>query len=34
MYISHRTVNSHLYEIFPKLGVTNRTQLRAAPESS
>jgi DNA-binding CsgD family transcriptional regulator len=30
IYVSHRTVGSHLYKIFPKLGVANRTQLRAA----
>lgn len=27
LYVSHRTVGSHLYRIFPKLGVTSRTQL-------
>lgn len=27
MYLSHRTVGSHLYRIFPKLGVTSRAQL-------
>ncbi|BCJ47055.1 LuxR family transcriptional regulator [Actinoplanes ianthinogenes] len=30
LFMSHRTVSSHLYRIFPKLGVTNRAQLRAA----
>ena len=30
LYLSHRTVGSHLYRLFPKLGVTSRTQLRAA----
>ena len=29
LYISHRTVGSHLYQLFPKLGVTSRTELRA-----
>lgn len=27
LFLSHRTVGSHLYRIFPKLGVTNRAQL-------
>ncbi|WP_300614221.1 LuxR family transcriptional regulator, partial [Trebonia sp.] len=27
LYLSHRTVGSHLYRIFPKLGITSRTQL-------
>ena len=30
LYLSHRTVGSHLYRIFPKLGVTGRAQLRPA----
>jgi DNA-binding CsgD family transcriptional regulator len=30
LYLSHRTVGSHLYRIFPKLGVTSRAQLRSA----
>jgi ATP/maltotriose-dependent transcriptional regulator MalT len=30
LYLSPRTVSSHLYKIFPKLGITNRTQLAAA----
>ncbi|MEV5576064.1 AAA family ATPase [Spirillospora sp. NPDC052269] len=29
LYLSHRTVSSHLHRIFPKLGVTSRTELRA-----
>lgn len=37
LYLSHRTVGSHLYRIFPKLGVTSRAQLsmrlRAEPEA-
>jgi DNA-binding NarL/FixJ family response regulator len=33
LYLSHRTVGSHLYRIFPKLGVTSRAQLRSALES-
>ena len=30
LYLSHRTVSTHLYRLFPKLGVTSRTQLRDA----
>jgi DNA-binding CsgD family transcriptional regulator len=30
LYISHRTVGSHLYRIFPKLGIATRAQLTAA----
>ena len=30
LYLSHRTVSSHLYRIFPKLGITRRSQLRDA----
>jgi DNA-binding NarL/FixJ family response regulator len=29
LYLSHRTVESHLYRVFPKLGVTSRAQLVA-----
>jgi DNA-binding CsgD family transcriptional regulator len=29
LYLSHRTIGSHLYRIFPKLGITSRTQLPA-----
>lgn len=28
LYLSHRTVESHLYRVFPKLGITSRSQLR------
>ncbi|WP_426512014.1 AAA family ATPase [Dactylosporangium sp. McL0621] len=28
LYLSHRTIGSHLHRIFPKLGVTSRAQLR------
>jgi DNA-binding NarL/FixJ family response regulator len=27
LYLSHRTVGSHLYRMFPKLGVSSRAQL-------
>ncbi len=30
LYLSHRTVGSHLYRIFPKLGVVSRAELAAA----
>jgi DNA-binding CsgD family transcriptional regulator len=30
LHISHRTVGYHLHRIFPKLGITSRSQLRAA----
>jgi DNA-binding CsgD family transcriptional regulator len=30
LYMSHRTVGSHLYRIFPKLGVTSRAALSSA----
>jgi DNA-binding CsgD family transcriptional regulator len=30
LYLSHRTVSSYLYRVFPKLGISSRTQLRAA----
>jgi DNA-binding CsgD family transcriptional regulator len=30
LFLSHRTVGSHLYRIFPKLGITSRAQLRDA----
>jgi DNA-binding NarL/FixJ family response regulator len=30
LYISHRTVAYHLRRIFPKLGITSRSQLHAA----
>jgi DNA-binding CsgD family transcriptional regulator len=28
LFLSHRTIGSHLYRIFPKLGITARAQLR------
>jgi len=30
LFVSHRTIGSHLYHVFPKLGITTRTQLRDA----
>jgi DNA-binding CsgD family transcriptional regulator len=30
LYLSHRTVSTHLYRIFPKLGITGRGELGAA----
>ncbi|MCM4083436.1 ATP-binding protein [Paractinoplanes hotanensis] len=33
LFLSHRTVGSHLYRIFPKLGVTSRAGLRDALSS-
>ncbi|MFG2966754.1 MULTISPECIES: ATP-binding protein [unclassified Streptomyces] len=34
LYLSHRTISSHLYNIFPKLGITSRAQLREALAAS
>jgi DNA-binding NarL/FixJ family response regulator len=35
LYLSHRTVESHLYRIFPKLAITSRSQLSLAlPEAA
>ena len=30
LYLSHRTIGSHLYRAFPKLGITSRGQLTSA----
>jgi DNA-binding CsgD family transcriptional regulator len=30
LFLSHRTIESHVYRIFPKLGITTRNQLRDA----
>jgi DNA-binding CsgD family transcriptional regulator len=29
VYLSHRTVSSHLYRVFPKLGISSRAELRS-----
>ncbi|QBS45361.1 AAA family ATPase [Nocardia sp. CS682] len=34
LYLSHRTVGSHLYRIFPRLGITGRAELAAALEGA
>jgi DNA-binding CsgD family transcriptional regulator/tetratricopeptide (TPR) repeat protein len=34
LYLSHRTVSTHLYRMFPKLGVTARSELRSALEGA
>ena len=30
LYLSHRTISTHLYRVFPKLGITSRAELAAA----
>jgi DNA-binding CsgD family transcriptional regulator len=30
LYVSHRTVGTHLYRVFPKLGITGRGELASA----
>jgi DNA-binding CsgD family transcriptional regulator len=30
LYLSHRTISTHLYRIFPRLGITARSELKAA----
>ncbi len=29
LYLSHRTISTHLYRVFPKLGITSRAELSA-----
>jgi DNA-binding CsgD family transcriptional regulator len=33
LFLSHRTIGAHLYQIFPKLGITSRAMLRDALDS-
>src|SRR5208283_5209714 len=30
LYLSHRTISTHLYRVFPKLGITSRGELSTA----
>jgi DNA-binding NarL/FixJ family response regulator len=30
LFLSHRTISTHLYRIFPKLGIKSRSELAAA----
>ena len=30
LFLSHRTISTHLYKVFPKLGITSRAELSAA----
>ena len=30
LYLSHRTIGTHLYRVFPKLGITSRVELGSA----
>jgi|tagenome__1003787_1003787.scaffolds.fasta_scaffold20987056_3 DNA-binding CsgD family transcriptional regulator/tetratricopeptide (TPR) repeat protein len=34
LYLSHRTISTHLYRVFPKLGITSRVELSAALASA
>jgi ATP/maltotriose-dependent transcriptional regulator MalT len=34
LFLSHRTIGSHLYRIYPKLGITGRGQLRESLAST
>jgi DNA-binding NarL/FixJ family response regulator len=30
LYLSHRTISTHLYRVFPRLGITSRAELSTA----
>jgi DNA-binding NarL/FixJ family response regulator len=30
LFLSHRTISSHLYRLFPKLGIRSRSELAVA----
>ena len=30
LFLSHRTISTHLYRVFPKLGITSRAELSGA----
>jgi ATP/maltotriose-dependent transcriptional regulator MalT len=34
LFLSHRTISTHLYRVFPKLGITSRAELNAALRTS
>ena len=34
LYLSHRTISTHLYRVFPKLGITSRAELSAVLAST
>ncbi|MEU8239438.1 helix-turn-helix transcriptional regulator [Actinoplanes missouriensis] len=34
VYVSHRTVSTHLYRAYPKLGIAGRWQLAAALDAT
>jgi DNA-binding NarL/FixJ family response regulator len=34
LYLSHRTIGAHLYHVFPKLGITHRSELHTALDAT